>query len=912
MSQVTLVPFYDRTQLIYETIGTLEQALTLEVLITLLVVLVLVMNVRASLLISGMLPLGVLVAFIAMRYWGVQANIVALTGIAIAIGVMVDVSVVFTESILRVREEQAQDSLRGIILLAMREVGPAVITALATTVVSFIPVLLLEGQEGKLFRPLAYTKTFALVAALGLGLVLLPTLFYLLWRKPKSPQLTQYARASAVVLLAGVLSYFQQWGFVLFLGGALVLILIASRLPAVIQRYVRLTGWLLGLSWLVWMLARAWLPLGAQVSLLGNMVFTALLVGGILGLSAGFVRVYPQILRWCLRHKGVFLLVPALVMVWGLLAWQGFRVGPDSWRDSFLAQAFPGLGSEFMPTLDEGAFLYMPTTMPHSGVEENLRAIRSIDRRLAAIPEVEVTVGKWGRVNSALDPAPISMFETVIQYTPEYSTDARGRRIRYAVDDDGNYLLKEGGSYPAQAATAPNPEELVEDSEGKYLRLWRPQIQSPDDIWAEVMQVAQWPGLTSAPKLQPIATRLVMLQTGMRSPFGVKVFAPNLEVLSQTLKELEGHLKEVPGIKPETVFADQVVGKPYLEIEWDRFALARYGLTIAEAQAFLAGAIGGQPITYSVEGRERYAVRVRYARDFREDPAQLKESLVSVPVGGQVALSELAEVRFVRGPQSLRSEDTFLVGYVLFDKQPSLAEGEVVLQAEYHLQALQAQGVWAVPTGVRYSFAGTYQQQVRANQRLAVIIPICLVVIFLILYLQFRSATVSAMVFGGIAVAFAGGFVALWAYGRPGFLDLNVVGISLREVFQIHPVNLSVAVWVGFIALFGIATDDGVLMATQLRRRFQSATMDSPEEIRAAVVEAGTRRIRPAMMTTTTTLIALLPVLTSPGRGAEIMVPMAIPTFGGMVFQVMTVFIVPVLFAGWQEARLWMQNRKGS
>ncbi|MCZ6569380.1 MAG: efflux RND transporter permease subunit, partial [Deltaproteobacteria bacterium] len=512
----------------------------------------------------------------------------------------------------------------------------------------------------------------------------------------------------------------------------------------------------------------------------------------------------------------------------------------------------------------EGSFLYMPSTMAHASIGEALDVLSKLDMAIESIPEIDMVVGKLGRVESALDPAPISMIETVVQYKPEYGTDDSGKRVRQ----------------------------------------WRSHIRNPDDIWNEILSAARLPGTTSAPKLQPIATRLVMLQTGMRAPMGLKLKGPDLSSLERAGVEVERVLKAIPSIKASTVIADRTVGKPYIELHIDRKAIGRHGLHVRDVQDVIEVAIGGRTLTTTVEGRERYPVRVRYPRELRDRIESLGEILVTSPGGAQVPLTQLVDIKYVRGPQVIKSEDTQLVSYVTFDMQPGQAEVNVVEDARRALESQLASGELNLPQGVSYSFAGTYENQIRSVERLRVVLPIALLIIVLILYFQFNSLPVTLMVFSGILVAWAGGFILLWLYAAPWFLDVGFFGANLRDVFQMHPINLSVAVWVGFIALFGIASDNGVLIATYLEQTFNEQRPNDVAQIRRSVVIAGERRIRPALITTATTVLALLPVLTSSGRGADIMIPMAVPIFGGMLFALVTLSVVPVLYCGLREFEL--------
>jgi Cu(I)/Ag(I) efflux system membrane protein CusA/SilA len=392
-----------------------------------------------------------------------------------------------------------------------------------------------------------------------------------------------------------------------------------------------------------------------------------------------------------------------------------------------------------------------------------------------------------------------------------------------------------------------------------------------------------------------------MLQTGMRAPMGIKVYGPDLPTIEKFGMQLEGILKEVPTVKAEAVFADRIVGKPYLHLNINRDQIARYGLSVEDVQQAIETAIGGMKVTSTVEGRERFPVRVRYPRELRDDPEALRKILIPTPTGTQIPLGQLIDIEYLRGPQMIKSEETFLVGYVLFDKLKDAAEVDVVNAAQAAIIGKIDSGDLVVPDGISYKFSGSYENQVRAIKRLSIVIPISLVVIFLLLYFQFKTVIASSIHFSGVFVAFAGGFIMLWFYSQPWFFNFSVADTNMRDLFQMKNINLSVAVWVGFIALFGIATDDGVIMGTYIHQVFEERKPKTIQQVRDAVLEAGKKRVRPAMMTTAVAIIALLPVLSSTGKGADIMVPMAIPTVGGMTIQIMTMFVVPVLQSFWRE-----------
>ena len=805
-SQVTIHPFYDRTTLIHETLDTLSTALFQQILVTVIIVLVMLRNLRTSLLISAVLPLAVLAAFVTMKATGVDANIMALAGIAIAIGTMVDMGIVFTENIVSHLADAPRDKSRArVIAHATAEVAPAVVTSALTTVVSFLPVFALTAAEGKLFRPVAYTKSFAILAALLISMLALPALAHLFLRRPRgsADQSVVEPKRSRLATLS---------------------------LPVIVLAVALL-------------LTRSWLPLGPGHHFIANFLFVVVAIGALLLAFFAFQRVYVPLLRWSLRNKALALALPVAVLVGGVASWSS-------------------LGREFMPPFDEGSFLYMPTTMPHASFGQALDMLHTMDAAIQEIPEVDRAVGKLGRAESPLDPAPISMFETVVTYKPEFGVDQDGNRVRN----------------------------------------WRDHIRSPGDIWEEIIEAARAPGLTSAPMLMPINTRIIMLQSGMRAPMGIKVYGPDLATIEAFGMKLEGLIRDVRGVRPETVFADRVVGKPYIEIDINREAIGRYGLTISRVQDVIQVALGGRTLTRTVEGRERYPVRVRYMREERDSMEALGRVRVSAPGGEQIPLEQLTEVRYVKGPQVIKSEDTFLTSYVLFDKLPELSEVDVVQNARAFLSSKIESGELDVPAGVSYRFAGSYENQVRSEQRLILLIPVALTLVFLLLYIQFRRVLTTLIIYSGVVLCVAGGFILIWLYGRPWFLDFEVLGTDMQHLFHVGTINLSVAVWVGVIALLGIATDTGVVMATYLAQRFRAAPAHTVEEVRERAVEAGQRRVRPCLMTTATTALALLPVITSQGRGADVMVPMALPSIGGMGAILLTLFVVPVLYA-WVEER---------
>ncbi len=880
MSKVKIVPFYDRTKLIGETLGTLQDALSQQIIITILVVSVMLFHLSSSFLISSLLPIAVLMTFIAMKLTGVDANLMSLAGIAIAIGTMVDMGVILCENTVKKIEEDASKnvSLLSSIYEATSEVGSAVLTAVSTTVVGFLPVFAMTGAEGKLFKPLAYTKSYALGASLFIALIFIPVAASFVFKKRQTSSKTWIG-----VTIAGILASLFSSFIATILVTAGITGLIWNSLSEKHKKLVNdYSTWLFALA-AIFSLSYLWMPLGISKGFFLNLLAVFLACSFILGSFNLFMKFYAPLLSYFLNNKLIFACIPLCILLWGAMVWQGSsnvlgwvpkifsplkldKFIKESYLWNKLDESFPGLGREFMPPLDEGSFLLMPTTMPHASISEAKEILRQQDIAISNIPEVESVTGKIGRVDSPLDPAPLSMIETIISYKSEYGE--------------------------------------VDPNTGKRKRQWREHIKTPDDIWSEIVKVSKIPGTTSAPRLQPIAARLVMLQTGIRAPMGLQISGPDLESVEKAGYLMEKELKNIEGIDPTTVAADRIVGKPYLEIKIDRAAAARHGIRILEIQNLIETALGGKPIAYTVEGRERYAVRVRFARELRDNPDLISRLPITSSSRRRIPLGDLAQINFVRGPQVIKSENSFTVGYVIFDKTPGSAETDVVENAQKHLARLITDGKIVLPANTSFKFIGNYQNQVRSEHRLKVILPISLLIIFLILYLQFGSVSVTFLVFTGITIAWSGGFILIWLYSKPWFMDFGIFGNGIRDLFNMHAMNLSVAVWVGFIALFGIASDDGVVMATYLNESLKENEPTDEKQLKAAVLEAGLKRIRPCLMTTATTILALLPVLTSTGRGADVMIPMAIPTFGGMCIELVTLFVVPVGYCLLKEIEL--------
>ena len=716
---VKIIPFYDRTELIHRTIGTLKEALVLEIIITMAVVVPFLAHFWAGMMICLTLPFSVLMAFIAMYYLKIDSNIMSLSGIAIAIGTLVDMGIIMTENAYRNLLIHADEIKNGVktrlevIFNAASEVGSAVITAVLTTVVSFLAVFALEAQEGKLFKPLAYTKTFALLASVIVALTLIPVLsMYFLKGKLRSPE--------------------------------------ENPLVRILQ---------------------------------GN---------------------YEKVLRWCLNHRTIFLSIPVIIFVGSLIV-------------------VPRIGREFMPALDEGSILFMPVMRPSVSLTEAVKVIQIQDKIIDSFPEVETVVGKVGRAESATDPAPVEMFETIITLKPK-----------------------------SQWRKGMTKDKLTREMDAAL------QIPGVSNIWT-----------------QPIVNRIDMLATGIRTSVGVKVFGPDLKKIEEIATEVEKVVKTIPGAVD--LYSEKIIGKPYIEFKIKREELARYGISIRDVQDVIEIAIGGENLTTTVEGRERYPVRVRYARELRDNIDALRRVLVSTKSGAQIPIAQLVDIYFVTGPAMINSENGLLRAYVLMNVRGRDMVGFVEEASKVVAKEIK------LPSGYFLQWSGQFENQVRAKNKIAILLPISLLINFMLIYMNFRSIIKSVFIFTAVPVTLAGG---VWLLAISGF-------------------NFSVAVWVGFIALFGVAVDDGVLITTYLDDVFKErkGKIKTRQDVVEATVHAGLGRIRPAFLTTITTIAALLPIMFLKGTGAEIMQPMAIPLIGGMTIEMVTWFIVPTLYS-WREEKL--------
>ena len=843
VAPVKLVPYYDRTEIIQETMATLKDTLIEESIVVGLIVILFLLHLRSSLAVLPTLPLALAMTFSAMYWFGVDSNIMSLAGIAIAIGDISDMGIIMTENIYRRLAAEPERPHAEVVYEAACEVGGAILSAVTNTIISFIPVFALTGPEGKMFQPLAYTKTFAVAASVILAITVVPVLSYYLlkpvvWSKRRS-------------LLVG------------FVAGLLTIVTLRSAV-----------AWGLGLSgvWTGWPTA-----IGAGVlvtALVYRMARERLLPLEENRVSRAIFVVYKPALGWVLSHKGTFLLIPSALVLIGVTVWLGFDrmatpltftmqaagVEPTKWSAwQRLERTFPGIGREFMPPLDEGSFLYMPSLLPSASLTQVQEVLAQQNSAIKTVPEVEHVVGKAGRAESAIDPAPISMIETIISLKP---IDQWRRITEKRWYSDRSWL-----SWCRPALRTVWPEE-------------RPIRK--DEILAELNQKVAIPGVLPT-WLQPIQTRIVMLQSGFRAMMGVKIFGNDLQEIERVALQMEQLLKKVPGAVD--VVSDRLVGKPYIEYEIDRVSAARYGVSIQDIQDIIEIAIGGEALTTTVEKRERYQIRVRYPRELRERFDDLERILVPTSTGEHIPIAQVATLTFSIGPQEIKSENGLLVGYVTLNTRDR-DEISVVEDAERLLQSEKkksdeliaagraSEASLVVPTGYYWTWSGQFENQQRAMARLSLLIPIVMLSMFFSMYIGFGKWWLVLLVFVDIAVSTAGGFIGLFFWGS----------------------NLSVAVWVGFIALFGVADDDSIVMLTYLEDLSRNKPPQTKEDMRNIVVEAGLKRIRPCLMTSVTTILGLAPIFLTSGRGSDVMQPMAIPSVGGMSVALITLFVIPCIY----------------
>ncbi len=766
---VSLKSFYDRSDLIARTIGTLKHALIEEVILVTLAHIVFLFHFRSILIVTIPLPASILVSFILMEQFGISSNIMSLSGIAIAIGVLVDAGIVMTENVIRHCEE-AEHAKGGRLnaaetydctLAAAKQVGRPIFFAMAIIVLAFLPVFVLGGAEGKLFHPLAYTKTFACLGATLLAVTLVPVLCTFLVRGPFHAEED---------------------------------------------------------NWIMKFLLRA----------------------------------YDPALNWSLRHRGLVLGLAAVILAasqlvaWGLPRPVLERLSP---RYPALATAFKGLGKEFMPTLNEGSLLFMPVLLPATSLTEVKRIMAWQDRVIAAVPEVASVGGKLGRAETATDPAPVEMIETTIMLKPEFLATNRSVLGLFTVP-----------------WTVRNPE-------------WRSGMNRQKLVGELTEKLTAVPGYVPG-FLQPIENRILMTSTGIRAQLGVKLLGDDLDALQAKAFEVQRLVETVPGAVG--VAPSRVQGKPYLEIEIDRPAAARFGLSAATVLDAVEAGLGGKNVTTTIEGRQRFPIQVRFQRGEREDLERLGDVLVTSPAGQHIPLGQVAKIRRVTGPNEIASENGRLRVFVQANVQDRDLGGFV---AEVK-RRVEAELVPGLPPGMTVEYSGQFEDLIRAERTLKLIVPVSLFIIFLLLYMVYHSAKEAAHVILAVPFALSGSVFLQAALGY----------------------NFSVAVWIGYISLFGIAIQTGVVMVVYLEEAIAKKQAERGDAFNAAdllaAIKAGARlRLRPKFMTVGTTIASLLPIMWSQQTGAEVMKPLATPVIGGTISSLLHILIVTPVIVMWLRER---------
>ena len=724
---VTVKTAYDRSSLIERAISTLKEKLLEEIIVVALVIVVFLLHLRSSFVAVFILPLGVLMSFIVMRVQGLNANIMSLGGIAIAIGAMVDAVVVMIENAHKHMEREkvtgSQDRW-SLIIRSSKEVGPALFYSLLIITLSFIPVFTLQQQEGRLFKPLAFTKTYAMAGSALLAVTVVPVLMGIFIRgKIRSEE----------------------------------------KHP----------------------------------------------------LSRILIRMYRPVIHFILKHKVATILVAVLIIA--------VTVVP-----------FLRLGSEFMPPLNEGDLLYMPTTLPGISVTKAKELLQQTDKIIAGFPEVKTVFGKIGRAETATDPAPLTMIETTITLKDE--------------------------------------------------KQWRPGM-TIEKLIEELDRAVQFPGLTNAWTM-PIKTRIDMLSTGIKTPVGIKLMGPDLQTLSNLGEEIEAVIRQVPGTA--SVIAERVIGGNYIDFVIDREAAARYGLSVGDVQDVIMSAIGGMNVTTTVEGLERYPVNVRYSRELRDNLSALKRVLIPAPSGAEIPLGQVADLQIKKGPAAIKSENARRTAWLYVDLR-DIDVGTYVKMARQVVDSTVE-----FPAGYSIVWSGQYEYMQRAQERLRLVVPITLIIIFLLLYFNFKNVTESLIIMLSLPFALVGGIWLMWLSGY----------------------NMSVAVGVGFIALAGVAAETGVVMLLYIdnafKDRMRSGEMNSKEDLRTAVMYGAVERVRPKLMTVTTTIVGLLPIMWGHGTGSQVMKRIAAPMVGGLITStILTLIVIPAIYYLWR-GRKFKEKEEGN
>ena len=842
---VEILEGYDRSNLIKRAIHTLQTKLIEEMAVVAAICIIFLLHVRSALVAIVTLPVGILMSFLVMYALGINANVMSLGGIAIAIGVMVDASVVLVENAHKhLERDHGRKNHAEIMLDAAREVGPALFYSLLIITVSFLPVFSLQEQSGRLFKPLAYTKTFAMAASALLAITIVPVLMTFFIREHAlNPFMSRRQR---------------RWTWLAALAGPPLLVIVAGTAG------VNLPDWSLVAALLASAVALVCLTSQRIIPEARN------------PLSRFFIGAYHPFIRLVLHWRKATLLTAVVVVV--------VTVYPLS-----------RLGSEFMPPLNEGDFLYMPTTLPGISITKAKELLQQTDKIIQRFPEVLTTHGKIGRAETATDPAPLSMIETTITLRPKVEYELIP--VQRLFSDWPGWLKMPLTLLWPEVKRGGVAHEWRKKRVDRFFSDWPGWLKTPlgwiwpeeryitmDELADDLDRAIRFPGLTNAWTM-PIKTRIDMLSTGIKTPVGIKLMGPDLEVLSELGERIEAVVRDIPGTL--SVYAERVTGGNYLDFTIDRAQIARYGLTVGDVQDVIMTAIGGMNVTFTVEGLERYPVNLRYSRELRDDIDRLKRVLVPTQTGAQVPLAQLADFAIRKGAASIKSENSRQTAWIYVDLK-GVDVGSYVRQA----MDIVDRGV-EVPQGYSIVWSGQFEYMEKARRTLRVIVPATLVLIFILLYLHFHSVTEAMIVMASLPFALVG-------------------GVWLLYILDFH---LSVAVVVGFIALAGLAAETGVVMLVYLdesyRRRQSEGRMGSPADLQDAIIEGAVERVRPKLMTVATTLLGLLPVMWGTESGSEVMKRIAAPMVGGLVSStILTLVIIPVVYDIWKRLVLYRRARQ--
>ena len=836
---VIIVAGYDRSGLIEKAIHTLKQKLTEEMIVVALICVIFLLHLRSAFVAIFTLPVGLLISFLVMYFLGVNANIMSLGGIAIAIGVMVDASVVLVENAHKhLERDQGEKPHSEIILAAATEVGPALFYSLLIITVSFLPVLSLQEQSGRLFKPLAYTYTFAIAASSLIAVTIVPVLMTFFIRERTFGRETSKRRRV------------QTWIAFVFSPPLLVA---AAGLAG-----VELPDWALVAALALSAFATACLVSQKILPEVRNPI------------SRFFIWIYRPFIHRVLKWRKTTIFMAFVVL--------GGSVYPAT-----------QLGSEFMPPLNEGDLLYMPTTLPGISITKAKELLQQTDRIIQRFPEVHHTLGKIGRAETPTDPAPLSMVETTITLNPQVTYQKV--TVKRFFSDWPGWLKKPLTIIWPEVENGRILHEWRKKKTNRFFSTWPGWLKKPlawiwpeeryitiDELIGDLDRAIRFPGLTNAWTM-PIKTRIDMLSTGIKTPVGIKLMGPDLEVLSELGSRIEAVMRDIPGTL--SAYAERVTGGNYLDLEIRRDQIARYGLTIGDVQDVIMTAIGGMNVTHTVEGLERYPVNLRYNRELRDNTDRLKRVLVSAPTGAQVPLAQLADFYIRKGPAGIKSENARQSAWIYVDLK-GIDLGTYVKMAK----AVVEREV-PLPTGYSMVWSGQFEYMEKARKKLNIIVPVTLLVIFILLYVHFYSVIEATIVMASLPFAMVGGVWLLY------LLDYN----------------LSVAVVVGFIALAGLAAETGVVMLVYLdetfERRKKQGKMNTPADLEAAIIEGAVERVRPKLMTVCTTLIGLLPVMMGTGTGSQVMKRIAGPMVGGLISStVLTLVIIPAVYGIWKRWEL--------